>query len=547
VTAAILSVFIVGCLIGATIAQSGAITITPESFSGDYSYIIESDGTYVWAKDGMTGQVVFGGANNVGGISGTDASAVIQSAINALTNGGKIFTKKSVNVTWHAGTGADRPFIYINSSNIEIEGEPGHQITVLGQGTAIKACGTSDNPIKNVIIKNLNFVGDPTNDENHGISFSYVNNGLIEGCTLTDFGDEEISVGLGSRNVIIRNNWLVSSNNTHVGAPITIQSSKHSVESNFITLNAPTVGIHLEAIAGTEQISDVTITDNTIYCQNIGAFGIALTRIAFNITDVIIKGNKVYDATYDGISDSNLAGGTMKAINILVANNIIEGGGTNNNARGAIRFDKNNPEKISIVGNIIKDYGLTNPYANGICINSYGAIVADNRISGVGCSGLKLSADNIVAIGNFIENSQQSHNLGAILSEGSYQCIIGNHLGDGYRGIRTYGTATGSIIIGNRFGTHAIPFDKASGGTFMFEDNINYVTKNSGTATIPTSQTSVTVNHGLAGTPTVITVTPRGNIGAVWVSARNSTSFTITCGTAPSSDTIADWYAEYKP
>jgi len=50
-----------------------------------YSYIVYTDGKYVYAKNGQTGQIEF---------SGTDASTVIQNAINQLgTNGGKIFVK----------------------------------------------------------------------------------------------------------------------------------------------------------------------------------------------------------------------------------------------------------------------------------------------------------------------------------------------------------------------------------------------------------------------------------------------------------------------
>jgi len=71
-----------------------------------------------------------------------------------------------------------------------------------------------------------------------------------------------------------------------------------------------------------------------------------------------------------------------------------------------------------------------------------------------------------------------------------------------------------------------------------------YVTKNSGTATIPAGSTSVTVPHGLAGTPRVVKATPRANIGAVWVSARDATNITIDCEVAPVVDTVVDWEAE---
>jgi len=58
------------------------------------SYIIRKNGSYVEAINGSTGKIDYGGQNNAGGVSGTDATTVIQSAINALTDGGMVFVKK---------------------------------------------------------------------------------------------------------------------------------------------------------------------------------------------------------------------------------------------------------------------------------------------------------------------------------------------------------------------------------------------------------------------------------------------------------------------
>jgi len=88
-----LSLYGAGVLTGKAFADAQNVYIEPKSFSGPYSYLIETDGTYVWAKDGKTGQVAYGGPSNAGGVSGTNASAIIQSAINALPNGGVIFLK----------------------------------------------------------------------------------------------------------------------------------------------------------------------------------------------------------------------------------------------------------------------------------------------------------------------------------------------------------------------------------------------------------------------------------------------------------------------
>ena len=84
-------------------------------------------------------------------------------------------------------------------------------------------------------------------------------------------------------------------------------------------------------------------------------------------------------------------------------------------------------------------------------------------------------------------------------------------------------------------------------GTLICESVKFFVTENSGTATITSGSTSVTVNHGLAGTPTIVTVTPSADLGDVWVDSITSTQFTIHCDSAPSSATTVYWYAEYKP
>ena len=68
--------------------------------------------------------------------------------------------------------------------------------------------------------------------------------------------------------------------------------------------------------------------------------------------------------------------------------------------------------------------------------------------------------------------------------------------------------------------------------------------RNSGTATIASGTTSVTVSHGLVKAPSKVLVTPRGNIGSVWVSNVTDTQFTINCSSAPTEDVQVDWYAE---
>jgi len=92
------------------------------------------------------------------------------------------------------------------------------------------------------------------------------------------------------------------------------------------------------------------------------------------------------------------------------------------------------------------------------------------------------------------------------------------------------------------------------GANSFTRGNIGY--ENSGTATVANNEW---VPHGLAGTPTTVTITPRAvTYGSpavtfvVGVVARNSTMFQVGCywtnGTAITTDAIViDYYCEYKP
>jgi hypothetical protein len=72
-------------------------------------------------------------------------------------------------------------------------------------------------------------------------------------------------------------------------------------------------------------------------------------------------------------------------------------------------------------------------------------------------------------------------------------------------------------------------------------NNTGWVTEQFGTSAIANSATTQVVTHGLSATPTAVVVTPLGN-EMVWVSARTSTTFTVS--RAGSSGSLSfDWSA----
>ena len=79
------------------------------------------------------------------------------------------------------------------------------------------------------------------------------------------------------------------------------------------------------------------------------------------------------------------------------------------------------------------------------------------------------------------------------------------------------------------------------------EDNISIREpgRNFGTATIASGSTSVTVNHGLTCTPTLVNVTPLAQpSGYIWVSNITNTSFTINISSAPTANLSVAWLAK---
>jgi hypothetical protein len=99
-------------------------------------------------------------------------------------------------------------------------------------------------------------------------------------------------------------------------------------------------------------------------------------------------------------------------------------------------------------------------------------------------------------------------------------------------------------------GTLAVGTPNA-GTRFKFESRGwkgNYVTENSGTATILSGQTSVTFAHGInAGIPNVVTLgaTHAEVADAIW--SADATNITITVPSAVTANRNISWSAEYKP
>ena len=161
---------------------------------------------------------------------------------------------------------------------------------------------------------------------------------------------------------------------------------------------------------------------------------------------------------------------------------------------------------------------------------------------------------------NFIGNSTTTINTGDGLTVTANalnftvtNCNFRN--GWGSSGSQNYGIAVGAgtsdryIIANNNFGTNGTGGAMLFGGTGSngnITNNIGFVTKNSGSATILSGLSSVVVTHGLAGQPLsqdiIITARLVPTV-AVYVSALSSTTFTISCAAPVAGDTAFNWVA----
>jgi len=189
--------------------QSGLVNKTdvltyPEQ---EASYIIFTDGTYYYAKNGLTGKIDY---------AGTDASTVIQNAVNALASGGKILIK--------TGTYTLSNTIYVEPG-VVVEGE-GKDATILNAPSGkpafayIQPSGTGV-VFAPLVLKNLKIVLPSSGGPHYGVKVDC----SAYGCTRLLIDNVEINGYFAS------GSYDKNSNTPHIGIDLinvwdyTIQNS----------------------------------------------------------------------------------------------------------------------------------------------------------------------------------------------------------------------------------------------------------------------------------------------------------------------------------
>lgn len=216
------------------------------------SYIILKSGSDYYAINGLTNVCDYGGAGDAGGVDGADASAVINAAVSALTNGGIVFLKQATYVinaaividydytqiwgeNWNtilqADTSMDDHIINVTSKdyfvlrNIQIDHDHANQTEDASPVSPLDKCGVFLSESKHGKILNCYIHGSPhlcvymrattKEDQYHQvigcllgdtrttptagsncnvIGFTKSNRGLIRDCEVYDGGDMGIEV-----------------------------------------------------------------------------------------------------------------------------------------------------------------------------------------------------------------------------------------------------------------------------------------------------------------------------------------------------------------
>ena len=172
---------------------------------------------------------------------------------------------------------------------------------------------------------------------------------------------------------------------------------------------------------------------------------------------------------------------------------------------------------VIIEGNRLYNQTLTNINTNGMWTQIIGNNISGNSYCVLGGS----NADRSIIQGNVC---QYSSTYGVRLQTGCDNCVVtGNHFYDN-DSADVYDEGSSNQVYGN------------SG---------DWVTENTGTGTLGNGETSVVISHGMAATPTYIGITwredPTNAIADWWISAENSTAFTLN-GADPGASALNFWW-----
>ena len=526
-----------------SVSPSNVTTYSKWTGVNDYSYIIFTDGSTYYGKNGNTGAIDY---------SGTSAATVIQNAINALTSGGKVLIKAGT----YTITANIKP-----KSNVVLQGE-GIDITILRASGTLGVISKNDNtPMSNFYLMDMTLDGNNTvtgavvNFNNYATNFNIIRCKVMNAGTnflafkvgnvfdsifydVTPSGSADMVAGIYNGSRIMRNTFQGgNAQGLTNGGP----TSNITISDNTF-LSIPTKAISLES--GVGKISDYIISNNIF--RGSGDADIQIFNSGFAIGNLTITGN--FGTSYlnlgtNGKSHGNLiAENTFKRIQVngdrnLVANNKVINNDSTNGIGAISVYEDTQGNRIignyvaessengiwvrrsdnnTIIGNLLYENGrrANNTY-DGIAIIGFGPGTSDNN---------QISGNTVITA-----TTGNKTRYGINHASGSNNIIMENEL------VGTFGTA--SMVL-------------TSATTTIANQNKGFVTEAKGTGTINSGSTSVVITHGLSYTPTAgdLTITftnnPTNNPGNWWISSITSTQFTVNVRSDPGASTLTfNWAA----
>jgi len=489
--------------VGYVLTSNGTtVTITPQSYTETASYVIFKVGSMYYAKNGSTGEIEF---------SGTDAATVIQSAIDATSEGGLVSIKQG---------------IYTINTTYDTQIKITKTITVCGEGfgTILRFTGVGTD--KRWINEGCTM----------GILMVLADNAVVRDLTVDGNNIEGINgiVAGYQYPTEYKNNIKI----IHVKA---INCRPHS--SN----NANGYGIYIGRMSYGHVVRDCHVEN--CYAGIVGCgYTSPVTAGRFWILNNYVKDTD-YPAIYlKGCPNSMVIGNLVEDINhtgiwvgelfstdynYIVKNNIVR-----NCSREGINSSQN--EHSVVEGNIVYENGYSGIYF-GRYTRITKNIVFNNGQAGSTDAYKRAGIANVPTYGDF------------------YGCVIRDNIvfDNQTSPTQDYGYYEGANLsppnhlVDNYFNCPT----NVSRYNAICKRNIGFVTENSGTATIANGDYFA---HGLAGKPTTVTLTCMNatydGVPVVVNCNYANTNSTHVCvsmywtnGTAITTDLLVSYYVEYKP
>jgi len=454
-------------------------TVLPDNLAEQAaSYVVFKENSTYKAKNCHTGAIDY---------SGTDASTVIQAALDGLTAGRtwkeKVIFKNDFTLTTQikipsytvfkggkflaSGITAHDDIIAVgtNITDVDIIGVKVDVNGLDSVGIGVNAIGTERITVQDCEVRNYGYFGGMV----FGAKYGLVKHNLVD-------------YGTGVYSTYARGIWLTSVNGRFI-----------TVEDNII-LNSVKESIFVE-----DGCMDDKILNNYIYTPK--HHGIVVGDAGVNpIEKHLVQGNTVYGST---------------------------------EATGGIGIYLNKVKEVEV-----KDNHVYLMDGSGIAVTSSERCKIEDNFAFNNAQqkpasydqGIRLDAVtySTIARNHCFDNQTpktQQHGIEFMGVANDYNCIFDNDLRD---------NANGNLV-----GT--------IGANTKIRNNYGFVTENSGTATILSGQTSVVFAHNLAGTPTfvVLGATHAEVSDAIW--SADATNITLTVPSAVTANRNISWYAEYKP